>query len=84
MLRLIDDLRGAFARLAHDDLGTLMRGSQVLRTLFGGGKPCSDLARPLVHRPRIIGHTNFIVNQMSMMNTSICTISVRLIFTIGS
>src|SRR5579863_9354960 len=34
--------------------------------------------------PRIIGHTNFIVNQTSRMNTSICTISVRLIFTIVS
>ena len=32
----------------------------------------------------IIGHTNFIVNQMSAMNTSICTKSVRLMFTIVS
>ena len=31
--------------------------------------------------PRIIGHTNFIVNQMSTMNTIICTMSVRLMFT---
>jgi hypothetical protein len=32
--------------------------------------------------PRIIGHTYFIVNQMSVMNTSICTMSVRLMFTV--
>ena len=30
----------------------------------------------------IIGHTNFIVAQMSAMNTTICTISVRLMFTV--
>src|SRR5580698_5273464 len=34
--------------------------------------------------PRIIGHTNFIVNQMRTMNTSICTINVRLMFTVVS
>jgi len=34
----------------------------------------------MVIGPRIIGQTNFIVNQMSTMNTSICTISVRFMF----
>src|ERR1700722_7518859 len=34
--------------------------------------------------PRIIGHTNFIVNQIRTMNTSICTINVRLMFTFFS
>jgi hypothetical protein len=32
----------------------------------------------------ILGHTNFIVTQMSAMNTTICTISVRLMFTFDS
>jgi hypothetical protein len=31
-----------------------------------------------------LGHTNFIVTQMSAMNTTICTISVRLMFTFDS
>jgi len=34
--------------------------------------------------PKIIGHTTFIVNQMRTMNMTVCTISVRLIFTIVS
>src|ERR1700722_4847927 len=34
--------------------------------------------------PRLMGHTNFIVNQMSTMNTIICTNSVRLMFTVVS
>jgi hypothetical protein len=31
-----------------------------------------------------MGHTNFIVNQTSTMNTIICTMSVRLMFTVAS
>src|SRR5580700_4189131 len=44
MLRLIDDLGGAFACLAHDDLGTLIGGSQFFRALLAGGESCCDLA----------------------------------------
>ena len=44
MLRLVDDLSGAFACFAHDGLGALIGGSQILRALLGGGKSCCDLA----------------------------------------
>src|SRR5579864_5556581 len=53
--------------------------------------PFSAAASPLAMRasrsfiwPRIIGQTNRIVNQISRMNTIICTIRVRLMFTAWS
>src|ERR1700727_1645564 len=52
MLRLVDDLSCPFARLAHDDLGTLICRGQVFLALLSGGKSCCDLARTLIHRPQ--------------------------------
>src|ERR1700744_6492823 len=59
VLRLVDDLGGAFARLAHDDLGTLIGGCQVLFALLSGGKSCCDLASPLLHRVDDLGPHEF-------------------------
>ena len=85
LARLIEDLRGAFARLADDLLGALGLRSQVLLALLGGGQDRRrSSASALPSRPMIIGHTNFIVAQMSTKNTIICTISVRLMFTFDS
>src|SRR5579871_5345184 len=44
--------------------------------------PCAIFRSRSFIGPRIIGQTNFIVNQMSRMNTIICTTRVRLMFTV--
>src|SRR6185369_4973117 len=47
MLRVIDDLRGAFACLADDRIRALVRLRQLLLALFGGGEPERNALRAL-------------------------------------
>src|SRR2546421_11407117 len=49
--------------------------------LSAAASPCAMRVSRSFIGPRIIGQTNFIVNQVSSMNTIICTTRVRLMFT---
>ena len=68
-------------------MSSFERSSASLRSFWpfsAAASPVAILRERSSIGPRIIGHTNFIVNQMRAMNTSICTINVRLMFTVVS
>ena len=77
VLRVVDDLRGAFTRLAHDVVRLAARLGQGFLALLGGGKTLRDLLAPLRAKYFISGELNTNVGDMTAIEHRLAALKAK-------